>query len=124
MDLFVTHNAHDRAWAEWIAWQLEDAGFSVITQAWDFVGNWVIKMDPAMREAQRAVAVIALHYTNSEALFTHSECANAFRLDPNGEKDLLIPITPGYSACALYIALRIHTLSDPTGLTLFRERSA
>jgi hypothetical protein len=89
-DFFISYNAHDRSWAEWIAWQLEEHGFSVTIQAWDFVGNWVIKMDRAMQESQRTVAVLSPHYL--EAAFTQSEWANAFRLDPTGERDLLIPV--------------------------------
>jgi hypothetical protein len=35
-DFFVSYTSADRAWAEWIAWQLEQAGYRVIVQAWDF----------------------------------------------------------------------------------------
>jgi len=89
-DSFVSYNAQDRSWAEWIAWQLEEHGFSVTIQAWDFVGNWVIEMNRAMRDSQRTVAVLSPHYM--QAMFTQSEWANAFRLDPTGKQDLLIPV--------------------------------
>jgi TIR domain len=32
-DFFVSYTGADRAWAEWIAWQLEDAGYSIVLQA-------------------------------------------------------------------------------------------
>jgi hypothetical protein len=35
-DFFVSYNRADRDWAEWIAWQLEEAGYSVVIQDWDF----------------------------------------------------------------------------------------
>jgi TIR domain len=35
-DFFVSYSAPDRQWAEWIAWQLEENGHTVILQAWDF----------------------------------------------------------------------------------------
>jgi hypothetical protein len=35
-DFFVSYTSTDRVWAEWIAWQLEQAGYQVIVQAWDF----------------------------------------------------------------------------------------
>ena len=35
-DFFISYNKADRGWAEWIAWQLEAAGYTVIIQAWDF----------------------------------------------------------------------------------------
>ena len=41
-DFFVSYTQADRAWAEWIAWQLEEDGYQVLIQAWDMVhgGNW------------------------------------------------------------------------------------
>ena len=35
-DFFISYTSTDRPWAEWIAWQLEHEGFSVVIQAWDF----------------------------------------------------------------------------------------
>lgn len=89
-NFFISYNKHDLGWAEWIAWTLEENKFSVVIQAWDFVGNWVMQMDNAMRETERTVAVVSRHYLQAE--FTQSEWANAFRKDPTGSKDLLIPI--------------------------------
>lgn len=89
-DFFVSYNRHDRKWAEWIAWQLEDGGFSVVIQAWDFTGNWIVAMDRAMREAQRTVVVLSRPYI--EALYTQPEWAEAFRRDPTGQLDLLVPV--------------------------------
>lgn len=89
-DFFVSYTDHDRKWAEWIAWQLEEGGFSVVIQAWDFTGNWIVAMDRAMREAERTIVVLSRPYI--EALFTHSEWAEAFRRDPTGELDLLVPV--------------------------------
>ena len=37
-DFFVSHNKADRAWAEWIAWQLEAAWYTTVVQAWDYQG--------------------------------------------------------------------------------------
>ena len=36
VDFFISYTSADRAWAEWIAWQLEAAGFTTLLQAWDF----------------------------------------------------------------------------------------
>jgi len=51
----------DRAWAEWIAWQLEAEGYSVVVQAWDFTGgrDWVHEMQQATSTAERIVAVLS-----------------------------------------------------------------
>ncbi len=89
-DFFISYTSHDRSWAEWIAWQLEEQEFRVVIQAWDFVGNWVVKMDSAIQEAERTIAVLSPHYL--EATFTQSEWVEAFRRDPAGKRDLLIPV--------------------------------
>jgi hypothetical protein len=54
-DFFISYNKADRQWAEWIAWQLEDAGYSTVLQAWDFTAgtNFVQQMDRAAKEAKR-----------------------------------------------------------------------
>jgi hypothetical protein len=55
-DFFVSYAQADRAWAEWIAWQLEEAEHQVLVQAWDMVpgSNWMYRMDQG-RRARRAV---------------------------------------------------------------------
>jgi TIR domain len=35
-DFFVSYTSADRAWADWITWQLESEGYHVVVQAWDF----------------------------------------------------------------------------------------
>lgn len=89
-DFFISYTAHDRQWAEWIAWELEEAQFTVQIQAWDFTGNWVLLMNRAMTETARTIAVLSPHYFESG--YTPAEWAEAFRRDPKGEKDLLIPV--------------------------------
>jgi hypothetical protein len=35
-DFFISYTSADRAWVEWIAWELEAAGYRTLIQAWDF----------------------------------------------------------------------------------------
>jgi hypothetical protein len=35
-DFFISYTGADTPWAEWIAWQLEDASYTTRLQAWDF----------------------------------------------------------------------------------------
>lgn len=60
-DFFVNYNKADRPWAEWIAWRLEEAGYSTVIQAWDFRpgSNFVLEMHRAAQEAERTVAVLS-----------------------------------------------------------------
>ncbi|KAM3115138.1 tetratricopeptide repeat protein [Phormidesmis sp. 146-33] len=94
-NFFVSYNRHDRAFAEWIAWILEEAGYSVVIQAWDFRpgGNFVLDMQKAASEAERTIAVLSDNYLQS--LFTQPEWAAAFAQDPTGEKRTLISIRVG-----------------------------
>ncbi|MBD1996292.1 tetratricopeptide repeat protein [Leptolyngbya sp. FACHB-541] len=91
-DFFVSYNRHDRAWAEWIAWMLEEAGYTTVIQAWDFRagGNFVLDMQKAASEAQRTIAVLSETYLASE--FTQPEWAAAFAQDPTGKERKLIPV--------------------------------
>src|SRR5215469_12439282 len=91
-DFFISYTSVDRLWAEWIAWCLEQAGYSIIIQAWDFAvgSNFVYEMDQALKEAQRVVAVLSPAYINSEYGFT--EWAEAFRRDPQGKERRLLPV--------------------------------
>src|SRR5689334_20979614 len=91
-DFFISYTHADQKWAEWIAWQLEEAGYTTILQAWDFHagGNFVLDMDRATKQAKRTIAVLSPDYLDSR--FTPSEWATAFRRDSKGEQDLLVPV--------------------------------
>jgi tetratricopeptide (TPR) repeat protein len=91
-DFFVSRAGADAAWAEWIAWQLEAAGFTVAIQDWDFAPgvNFVHMMQQASKDAERTIAVLSPHYFNSP--FTEAEWTTAFYRDPSGGKGLLLPI--------------------------------
>ena len=93
-DFFISYNQADQDWAEWIAWILEEEGYSVIIQAWDFTagGNFVVEMDKATSNADKTIAVLSQNYL--DAKYTDSEWAAAFKQDPKGEKRKLIPF-PG-----------------------------
>src|SRR5579883_877076 len=94
-DFFISYNRHDKAWAEWIAWTLEEDGYTVVIEAWDFRagGNFALDMHRAASEAERTIAVLSTNYLNGQ--FTHPEWAAAFAQDPTGEKHLLVPVRVG-----------------------------
>ena len=90
-DFFISYNKADRQWAEWIAWHLEDAGYTTVIQAWDFrpSGNFVLQMDEAT-QAERTLAVLSPDYL--KALYTQPEWAAAFAQDPTGAEGRLLPV--------------------------------
>ena len=113
-DFFISYNKADKQWAEWIAWQLEEADYTTILQAWHFEAgsNFVLEMQEATSEAERTIAVLSQDYL--DALFTHPEWAVAFAKDPKGEKHALVPVRVG--ECELEGLLSIIVYIDLMGL--------
>ena len=89
-DYFVSHTKADRAWAEWIAWVLEDDGHSVLVQAWDFVpgSNWIHGMQAGVARAARTIAVLSPAYLLSE--YGTAEWEAAWASDPTGKQRKLL----------------------------------
>lgn len=92
IDFFISYNRADKQWAEWIAWTLEEAGYSVVIQAWDFRpgGNFVLDMQRAAAESQKTIAVLSESYLKSS--FTQPEWAAAFASDPESLERKLLPV--------------------------------
>jgi tetratricopeptide (TPR) repeat protein len=91
-DFFISFNRADRAWAEWIAWQLEEAGYTTVFQTWDFRpgGNFVLDMQRAAAGAERTIAVLSPDYLTAE--YPQPEWAAAFAQDPTGKQRQLVPV--------------------------------
>lgn len=89
---FISYTQADHAWAEWIAWVLEEAGHKTKIQVWDFRPgtNFVVEMDNAARKAERTLIVLSPNYLHSS--FGKAEWAAAFARDPTGEKGVLLPV--------------------------------
>jgi tetratricopeptide (TPR) repeat protein len=110
-DFFISYTAVNRAWAEWIAVQLEAAGYTTILQAWDFRpgDDFVHKIQQATSTAARTIAVLSPAYFASQ--FGEAEWRVAFTKDPTGEQRLLIPVRvqpcepPGLLSGRVYIDL-------------------
>ena len=91
-DFFISYTGADTAWAEWIGYVLEEAGFSVVIQAWDFRpgNNFVLAMQKAASEADRTIMVLSPDYLKSQ--FASPEWAAAFAQDPQGLERRLVPV--------------------------------
>ncbi len=91
-DFFISYNSADRAWAEWIAWTLEEAGYSVVIQAWDFRpgGDFILEMHKAATGTEKTVIVLSDAYLGAE--YTQPEWSAAFARDPRGDDRTLIPL--------------------------------
>jgi hypothetical protein len=91
-NFFVSYQQADRAWAEWIAWQLEKAGHSVLIQHWDFVPgtNWIKLMQDGVTNSARVIVVLSPAYISS--VFGAAEWQAIWARDPDGVKRRVIPV--------------------------------
>jgi hypothetical protein len=91
-DFFVSYTQKDRVWAEWIAWTLEEDGYRVLVQAWDFVPgtNWIQSMQAGTAEAARTIAVLSSDYL--ESVFGGAEWQAAWAQDPDGTGRKLLTV--------------------------------
>ena len=92
-DFLVSFDRADRAWATWIAWVLEEAGYTVFFQDWDFRGNFVDCMDRAHAQTCRTLAVLSDNYLCSD--FCLAEWSARVAQDPAARQDLLVPVKVG-----------------------------
>lgn len=91
-NFFISYTASDKEWAEWIAYVLEDEGFSTRIQAWDFRpgSNFVSEMQTASMAAERTLLVLSDDYLKSP--MAASEWNAAFVNDPQGKGRKLLPV--------------------------------
>jgi hypothetical protein len=91
-DFFISYTGKDSQWAQWIAFELEAAGYTTIIQAWDIRpgSNFVAEMDEAAKHAERTVPVLSEAYLASDYAF--AEWAAAFRTDPRGKQGKVLPV--------------------------------
>jgi TIR domain/NB-ARC domain len=110
-DFFISYTQVNRPWAEWIAVQLEAAGYTTLLQAWDFRpgSDFLHEMQQATTSAGRTIAVLSPSYFGSK--FGEAEWRAAFAKDPTGERGLLVPVRvqdcepPGLLASRVYVDL-------------------
>jgi hypothetical protein len=121
-DFFVSYASADRAWAEWIAWELEADGYQVVIQAWDFTPghNWAHGMQQATSTAKRVVAVLSPAYLASAHGMVEWEVFYA--ADPLGELGRLLPVRVGEVDPPGLLKTRVYV--DLVGLDAASARAA
>jgi predicted nucleotide-binding protein len=67
-DFFISYAHPDRAWAEWIAAQLEQAGLTIWLDTWEITPgrNWVQAISDAIDRSDHVIAVISPESLGSE----------------------------------------------------------
>ncbi|MBV9142489.1 MAG: tetratricopeptide repeat protein [Pseudonocardiales bacterium] len=103
VDFFVSHAGRDRAWAEWVAWHLVEAGYTVELGCWDWaVGeNFLARMYRALDAASRVVALFSPAYFE-ELRYTTEEWTSALVKGEGGHRLVPVRVEP----CAVPRLLR------------------
>ena len=93
VDFFVSHAGADRAWAEWAAWQLIQAGYSVELDVWDWAAgrNFVTAINDALDRAGRVVALFSAAYFERERYTTQEWAASLVHV-PGSDEGRLVPV--------------------------------
>ena len=91
-DFFISYSAPDMAWADWLAWELETAGYSVLLQRWDFApgSNFVQEMQRAVQQCRRLLLVLSQSAIRSD--YVGAEWSAYFSMDPAGHERRLVPV--------------------------------
>ncbi len=124
-DFFISHAGRDTGWAEWLAWQLQQAGYRVELDVWDWAPgeDFVARMAAALERADRLLAVCTEAYFTSA--YGGAELRAAFAQQSAGRivPVLVEPVTlpPLY---ATLIHLDLTGLDEATAAARLRSRLA
>jgi len=112
---FLSYSSPDTEWAEWIYWELEAFGYTVIAQRWDFEDghNFALQMHEAIKQSERLILVLSQSSLDSK--FVAAEWAAFFARDANGSDRRIIPIK--VDDCQPDGLLRQIVWRDLTGLS-------
>jgi hypothetical protein len=91
-DFFISYTQADRAWAEWLAWELNAAGYTTILQAWDMPPGTAFAhaMNRAVQTTRQTMLVLSPAYLRSP--MAEAEWRPGFVADPSGEGRRLLPV--------------------------------
>jgi hypothetical protein len=92
-DFFVSHAGADRAWAEWVAWELSEAGYTVELDVWDWAAgrNFVTAMSDALGRCDRVVALFSASYFD-RSRYTSGEWAASLVHLAGVDEGRLVPV--------------------------------
>jgi hypothetical protein len=114
-DFFISYSGADRLWTEWIAWQLEEAGYSsVLQESFPASQNFVHEMKTTIEETGNTLAILSPDYI--DALSMSSEWSEVLSIDPSGKQRVLIPIQVRETRNHLKSVLALLSYIDLVGL--------
>lgn len=76
---FISYAQDDQAWAEWAAWQLQDAGYEVWLDVWSLTpgADWRASASAAVRASQQVLVLVSSSYAHSANAATERAAALA-----------------------------------------------
>ena len=82
VDFFVSYASVDRAWAEWVAWQLTEAGYAVELDVWDWAAgqNFMTAISDALARCDRVLALFSAAYFDRSRYTTEEWTAAALHV--------------------------------------------
>jgi hypothetical protein len=91
--VFISYAGSDRTWAEWVAWQLSDAGYKVELDVWNWAAgeNFILKMNDALGRANRVVALFSAAYFD-RSRYTTTEWTSLLIHDTEIDAERLVPV--------------------------------
>jgi TIR domain/Tetratricopeptide repeat/NB-ARC domain len=97
--LFISYAGSNRDWAEWVAWQLADAGYAVEFDAWDWKPgqNLILAMSDALDRCESVVALYSRAYFERQRYTTDEWTAatlHVAKLIPLRVEDISIDVIP------------------------------
>ena len=124
-DFFISHAGRDTAWAEWLAWQLQELGYTVELDVWDWAPgeDFVARMAAALESADRLLAVCSQAYFASP--FGGAELRAAFTREAAGDGRIVPVLVEPVTLPALYaplIHLNLAGLDEATAADRLRRR--
>jgi hypothetical protein len=110
VDFFISHAGRDTSWAEWVGWQLKEAGYTVELDVWDWSAgqNFVTAMSDAMDRADRVIAIWSEAYFDRSRYTTH-EWTASMALSRGADDGRFVPVrielVPGHAMPAVLRSL-------------------
>ncbi|MFI2118156.1 FxSxx-COOH system tetratricopeptide repeat protein [Streptomyces rubiginosohelvolus] len=125
--VFVSYVGADRAWAEWVAWHLREAGHHVELDVWDWRtgDNFIERMDRALGRATAVVALFSSSYFD-RARWTREEWTSAVARRRRLVPLTIEPLDGGEVPDILAAVIRkdLHGLDEQAAITALREAVA
>jgi TIR domain/Tetratricopeptide repeat/NB-ARC domain len=96
VDFFISHAGRDQAWAEWIAWHLVEAGYTVELDCWDWAAgeNFLTRMHRALDAANRVVALFSPAYFEDIRYTTQEWTSALINNDEGGHRLVPVQVEP------------------------------